>query len=105
MAQLTDEQYWKLADSVYDDKTLNINEIKKMSESELNDIESIKVGDGTKWVTINSINHESGLQAMAVISLDEYKALCSGKIKAPENMVFVTRGSGVNGTSLRKVAV
>ncbi|MFS7414243.1 hypothetical protein AB6889_16795 [Carnobacterium maltaromaticum] len=93
MAQLTDEQYWKLADSVYDDKTLNINEIKKMSESELNDIESIKVGDGTKWVTINSINHESGLQAMAVISLDEYKALCSGKIKAPENMVFVTRGS------------
>lgn len=93
MAQLTDEQYWKLADSVYDDKTLNINEIKKMSESELNDIESIKVGDGTKWVTINSINHESGLQAMAVISLDEYKALCSGKIKAPENVVFVTRGS------------
>ena len=42
MAQLTDEQYWKLADSVYDDKTLNINEIKKMSESELNDIESIE---------------------------------------------------------------
>ncbi|CAD5902930.1 lipase family protein [Carnobacterium maltaromaticum] len=93
MAQLTDEQYWKLADSVYDDKTLNINEIKKMSENELNDIESIKVGDGTKWVTINSINHESGLQAMAVVSLDEYKALCSGKITAPKNMVFVTRGS------------
>lgn len=93
MAQLTDEQYWKLADSVYDDKTLNINEIKKMSESKLNDIESIKVSDGTKWVTINSINHESGLQAMAVVSLDEYKDLCSGKITAPENMVFVTRGS------------
>lgn len=93
MTQLTDEQYWKLADSVYDDKTLNINKIKKMSESELKDIESIKVGDGTKWVTINSINHESGLQAMAVVSLEEYKALCSGKITAPKNMVFVTRGS------------
>jgi len=93
MAQLTDEQYWKLADSVYKDKWLEINKIADLSKNELKNVETITVEDGSKWVTLNSINHESGLQAMAVVSLDEYKALCSGKIKAPENMVFVTRGS------------
>lgn len=93
MTQLTDEQYWKLADSVYDDKWLNINSVTKLSIDELKKLETINANDGSKWVTINSISTDSGLQAMAVISLDEYKALCSGKIKAPENMVFVSRGS------------
>ncbi|WP_317912504.1 lipase family protein [Carnobacterium maltaromaticum] len=93
MTQLTDEQYWKLADSVYDDKWLNINNITTLSIDELKKLETINANDGSKWVTINSISTDSGLQAMAVISLDEYKALCSGKIKAPENMVFVSRGS------------
>lgn len=93
MAQLTDEQYWKLADSVYNDKWLGINQITDLSKNELKNVKTITAEDGSKWVTLNSINHGSGLQAMAVVSLDEYKALCSGKIKAPENMVFVTRGS------------
>lgn len=93
MIQLTDEQYWKLADSVYRDKWLKINSIKNISQKELENVNTITVKDGSQWVTINSINHESGLQAMAVVSLDEYKALCSGKITAPKNMVFVTRGS------------
>lgn len=93
MVQLTDEQYWKLADSVYQDKHLEISEIKKLTDRELSEMQPIVAKDGSKWVTLNSINHESGLQAIAVVSLDEYKALCSGQITAPENMVFVTRGS------------
>lgn len=91
MAQLTDAQYWGLSDAVYKDKFLKIKKID--GKIDKNSVQTIKLEDGTNWVTINSINHESGLQAMAVVSLEEYKDLCSGKIKAPENMAFVTRGS------------
>lgn len=93
MTQLTDEQYWELADSVYQDKHLEISKVENLSDSKLNQLQTIVSKDGSEWVTVNSINSESGLQAIAVVSLDEYKALCSGKITAPENMVFVTRGS------------
>lgn len=95
MAQLTDAQYWGLSDNSYLDEFLKINKI--ATNYSLSNTNIIELSDNSKWVTINSINSESGLQAMAVVSLDEYKALCSGKIKAPENMVFVTRGSESNG--------
>ncbi len=96
MTQLTDEQYWELSDSVYQNKHLEISSIETLSNKKLKEIQTVVSKDGSEWVTINSINHESGLQAMAVVSLDEYKALCSRKIKSPENMVFVTRGSESN---------
>ncbi|MGX7418260.1 hypothetical protein ACWOFR_05585 [Carnobacterium gallinarum] len=104
MTQLTDEQYWKLANTVYKDSALNINEIKNLTEKELKNIDSIKTSDNTKWVTINSINTDSGLQAMAVIPMSEYKDLCSGKITEPQTLVFATRGSelGEDGWMLKR---
>ncbi|MBQ6484222.1 MAG: hypothetical protein IJI90_04280 [Carnobacterium sp.] len=64
-----------------------------MSKSELNSLQTIVLEDRSRWVTINSINTDSGLQAMAVIPMNEYKDLCSGKITEPQTLVFATRGS------------
>ncbi|WP_201734369.1 lipase family protein, partial [Carnobacterium maltaromaticum] len=93
MVQVTDEQYWGIANNSYKDKNLEIQKIKEMSKSELNSLQTIVLEDGSRWVTINSINTDSGLQAMAVIPMNEYKDLCSGKITEPQTLVFVTRGS------------
>lgn len=93
MVQVTDEQYWGIANNSYKDKNLEIQKIKEMSKSELNSLQTIVLEDGSRWVTINSINTDSGLQAMAVIPMNEYKDLCSGKITEPQTLVFATRGS------------
>nr|WP_315526805.1 hypothetical protein [Carnobacterium maltaromaticum] len=93
MVQVTDEQYWGIANNSYKDKNLEIQKIKEMSKSELNSLQTIVLEDGSRWVTINSINTDSGLQAMTVIPMNEYKDLCSGKITEPQTLVFATRGS------------
>lgn len=104
MVQVTDEQYWGLANNSYKDKNLEIQKIKEMSKSELNNLQTIVLEDGSRWVTINSINTDSGLQAMAVIPMNEYKDLCSGKITEPQTLVFATRGSelGEDGWMLKR---
>ncbi|TFJ73078.1 lipase family protein [Carnobacterium maltaromaticum] len=89
MAQLTDAQYWGLSDKSYLDGSLTIVKIGELSK----DVKTITLEDKSEWVTINSINKESGLQAMAIIPLSEYKDLSSGKISQPQTLVFVSRGS------------
>lgn len=93
MVQLKDEEYWGLADIVYLNSSLKIEKIKNLSLQQLEAIKPMRLADNTEWVTLNSINDKSGLQAIAVVSFDEYKALCAGEIQAPQNLVFVTRGS------------
>ncbi|MGY3779253.1 lipase family protein [Isobaculum melis] len=80
MAQLTDEEYFNLADEVY--KDTNINNLKK-----------IETEDGNIWMTINSVDEKSGLQAIAVVPLKDYQAMQAGKITSYPNVVFSSRGS------------
>lgn len=80
MTQLTDEQNFGLADEVYENDNLIINE-------------TIKLSDKSKWVVINSVNDPSGLQSIAVVPLKDYQNMQSGKIKDYPNVIFSARGS------------
>lgn len=76
MTQLTDEQYFNLADKVYEDKYL------KPGQTIISDT-------GNDWVVINSVNDPSGLQSIAVVPLKDYRNMQSGKIKDYPNVIFL----------------
>lgn len=59
---VTDAQNWGLSNLIYDNSTLSLNHIFNNPE------------DNSKWVTVNSINNPSGLQAAAVVPLSEWEA-------------------------------
>lgn len=81
MAQLTDEQYFGLAERVYQDKNIS------------NGI-TIVLDDKTKWVVINSVDQSvSDLQGVAVVPKSEYDKMQSGKISNYSNITFVSRGT------------
>ncbi|EUJ29721.1 cytoplasmic protein, partial [Listeria floridensis FSL S10-1187] len=77
MAEYTDEQYFNLADKVYENDYLKKGK-------------AVYSKDGSQWKVINyTDNYESGLQAIAVVPLKDYQ---KGKTTY-ENVVFVSRGS------------
>ncbi|MGX7417359.1 hypothetical protein ACWOFR_01005 [Carnobacterium gallinarum] len=80
MMQLTDEQNFNLADIVYEDINLKINK-------------KIRIKDGSQWITINSVNDPSGLQAIAVVPLKDYQAMQAGKVTTYPDVIFSSRGS------------
>ncbi|MGY3779205.1 lipase family protein [Isobaculum melis] len=80
MAQLTEEQYFNLADEVYDDKYIHAGD-------------HIQTEDGSYWITINAVDQKSGLQAIAVVPLKDYQAMQAGKITSYPTVVFSSRGS------------
>lgn len=77
LAKFTEEQYFNLADRVYN------NDILKNGKS-------FTLADRSQWRVINYIDKNgSGLQAVAVVPAKEYK---KGKTNY-DNVVFVSRGS------------
>ncbi|WP_088839404.1 lipase [Listeria sp. ILCC792] len=80
MAKITDEQYFNLADRVYNNDVL---ESKK----------PIGLKDGSQWRVISYVDKKgSGLQAIAVVPAKDYQ---KGKTDY-DNVVFVSRGSEPN---------
>ncbi|GGC95738.1 lipase family protein [Enterococcus wangshanyuanii] len=81
MTQLTDEQYFSLSESIYDNDMLSPGK-------------AIKSSDGVWWVVINSVNQsESDLQGVAVVPKSEYDKMQAGKISNYPNVTFVSRGT------------
>ncbi|MBC1517325.1 hypothetical protein HCJ48_14590, partial [Listeria sp. FSL L7-1510] len=86
MAEFTDEQYFNLADKVYENKVLKRGLL-------------IRLKDGSQWRVINSVDKQgSGLQAIAVVPTKEYK---KGKT-VYANAIFVARGSEPNAKQFMK---
>lgn len=80
MIQLTDEEYFSLADKVYENKYLKLGQ-------------RIILDTGNDWVVISSVNNPSGLQAIAVVPLKDYQDMQAGKITTYPDIVFSSRGS------------
>lgn len=93
MAKITEEQYFSLSDNVYKNLTLKINPIQQMTPTRKKELTVTNLDDSSKWVTINSINKQNGLQAAAVVPYQEYIDVCSGKTKEFTNIIFTSRGS------------
>lgn len=86
--KIKDDTNFYLSDKSYKDKSLNIGK-------------RLRLDNGEQWVTINSVNHSSGLQAIAVVPLSEYKHYQAGKIKEFKHMVFVSRGTNAKMDALQ----
>ncbi|MGM0094817.1 hypothetical protein IGJ40_002778, partial [Enterococcus sp. DIV0418] len=85
MAAFTDEQYFSLADRVYNNDTLKQGSLIKTKDVS---------GKYSKWRVINSVDKSgSGLQAIAVVPAKDYK---KGKTDY-DNVVFASRGSETSG--------
>lgn len=81
MTQLTDEQYFSLAEKVYDDDVLSNGK-------------AIKSSDEKWWVVINSVDQSvSDLQGVAVVPKSDYDNMQAGKISNYPNITFVSRGT------------
>lgn len=68
---VNEAQYWGLSNLIYKDSVLAVNT--KFTNPE----------DNSKWVTVNSVNNVSVLQAAAVVPLSEWEAQ---KIKILKSM-------------------
>lgn len=77
---VTDQNYFTMAKSVYEDSRLQPGS-------------TFKLKDGSKWATVKSINSSNGLQAVAIVPIKEYQAYKSGKNTHFSKVVFVSRGS------------
>lgn len=75
--KIKDETYSNLSFGVYKDSNLEKEEI-------------ISTKDG-KYVVIDSVNKDSGLQAIAVVHINDYEEMEKGN--QPKNIIFVSRGS------------
>ena len=75
--KIKDESYSNLSFGVYEDELLEKNA-------------EIKTKDGT-YKVIDSIDNDSGLQAIAVVNKKDYKKIQIGE--KPDNIIFVSRGS------------
>lgn len=75
--KIKDETYSDLAFEVYDDDYLKKGAV-------------IRTKQG-KYVVIDSVNNDSGLQAIAVVTIKDYERIQQGK--KPENIIFSSRGS------------
>ncbi|MBA3926245.1 lipase family protein [Listeria rustica] len=93
MVKITEEQYFGLADKIYNTTALKINPVHTLTLVDKREIRPITLSDLSSWVTINSINKKSGLQAAAVVPYQEYIDVCSGKTKEFTNIIFTSRGS------------
>ncbi|WP_270994737.1 lipase family protein [Listeria seeligeri] len=78
--KVRDDTNFYLSDEVY-----NSSYLKKGQK--------IKLINKETWVTINSVNKDNGLQAIAVVPLKDYKDYNNGKLKTYNHIVFVSRGS------------
>lgn len=78
--KVKDNTNFYLADAVYSNKYLKIGSVLPLANDE-------------EWVTINSVNKENGLQAIAVVPLKDYKDYNNGKLKKYTHIIFVSRGS------------
>lgn len=78
--KVKDNTIFYLADAVYSNKYLKIGSVLPLANDE-------------EWVTINSVNKENGLQAIAVVPLKDYKDYNNGKLKKYTHIIFVSRGS------------
>ncbi|MGM0219101.1 lipase family protein [Enterococcus sp. AZ126] len=75
--KIKDETFSKLSFDSYEDRLLKVGSV-------------IRTVDG-KFVVINSIDKESGLQAVAVVNQADYDKIQKGG--EPDNIIFVSRGS------------
>lgn len=75
--KIKDETFSKLSFDSYEDSLLKVGSV-------------IRTVDG-KFVVINSIDKESGLQAVAVVNQADYDKIQNGG--QPDNIIFVSRGS------------
>lgn len=78
--KVRDDTNFYLSDEVY-----NSSYLKKGQK--------IKLINKETWVTINSVNKDNGLQAIAIVPLKDYKDYNNGKLKTYNHIVFVSRGS------------
>ncbi|MBC1478362.1 DUF2974 domain-containing protein [Listeria welshimeri] len=78
--KVKDDTNFYLSDEVYNSSYLKAGQ-------------KIKLTNKETWITINSVNKENGLQAIAVVPLKDYKDYNNGKLKKYTHIVFVSRGS------------
>lgn len=78
--KLSDETYFNLSKIAYNNDYLKIGK-------------TVRVGEGDYYKVVNSVDGDSGLQAVAFVPLKEYKDFNAGKTKSYDNMVFVSRGT------------
>ncbi|MBA3925448.1 lipase family protein [Listeria rustica] len=78
--KLSDETYFNLSKIAYENDYLKIGK-------------TIRTGEGDYYKVVNSIDGDSGLQAICVVTLREYQDYNAGKTKSYNNMVFVSRGT------------
>ncbi|MBF2599890.1 hypothetical protein IA929_07700 [Listeria seeligeri] len=78
--KVKDNTNFYLADAVYANKYLKTGSVLPLENNE-------------EWVTINSVNKDNGLQAIAVVPIKDYKDYNNGKLKTYNHIVFVSRGS------------
>ncbi|MBC1318514.1 lipase family protein [Listeria booriae] len=93
MSNISELQYFGLSDNIYKRKYLKVNVVAPLTKEREEKLTTIILEDASRWVVIESVDKDNGLQAAAVVRLKEYRDVCNGKLKKFENIVFVSRGS------------
>lgn len=88
---ITDADYWTLANKIYDDEKLR-PKAKFYAQNSLNNPDQ-DIVDHHNWKTVTSINDKnSDLQAAMVVPSDEYDAVVKHH-QQPSQAIFVSRGT------------
>ncbi|WP_052008949.1 hypothetical protein [Listeria riparia] len=81
MSNISELQYFGLSDNIYKHKYLKVNVVAPLTKEREEKLTTMILEDASRWVVIESVDKDNGLQAAAVVRLKEYRDVCNGKLK------------------------